>query len=138
MDIEFAREVLNHISKHPLQHCQLTWGMRQNAWGIGEYCGTSACLAGTAVLLDPTVTPVWTDCTDTIAQYMKGVQLNDDPDNMMDVEDWAAQRLGLDPEMAHKLFHCRESAHARNFLAALIAQAEVAQQLENLKALAPA
>lgn len=126
MNIDYAHKVLNYLHQHPTRHSQLTWGMR-----IAEHCGTAACIAGTAVLLDTNSTTLWTKSTGG-SEYMTGVQLGDDPDNVVEVQWWAAQLLGLDGQTAHSLFHEMNSATAIKKLETMIAVAEAGERLDAL------
>lgn len=52
LDVPYARKVLEHLIAHPDEHQQVHFGYRTS-------CGTTACIAGTAVLMDSQSTVVW-------------------------------------------------------------------------------
>lgn len=113
LDIPFARKVLEHLIAHPEEHRQANFGMR-------TACGTTACIAGTAVLMDPDTQVQWT--SDGAMTY--AVQVGED---LVDITDRAAALLGLDFDDANRLFYIFGNMESLKFLSQLIEQAEVEQ-----------
>ena len=118
LDIPFARKVLEHLLAHPEEHSQ-------NYFGVQQSCGTTACIAGTAVLMDPESIPTWsTSFVSSEVTQMTHVVVDG---TSMDVEDRAAQLLGLDFVDTNKLFYNFNDAAALDLFASYIDQAEAAQ-----------
>lgn len=121
LDIAFARKVLEHLIAHPEEHSQ-------NYFGMQRACGTTACIAGTAVIMDPQSTAVWASVISMtcgfVGKQMTSVWVDGES---MDVEHRAAQLLGLDFVDTNKLFYCFNDAEALGLLASYIQQAEIEQ-----------
>lgn len=116
LDIPYARKVLEHLIAHPEEHEQAHIGQRNR-------CGTTACIAGTAVLMDSASTVTWGS-----DGHMNIVQVDGEG---AEVASKRAQKLlGLDEDDAHHLFFDETSMDndaALALLADYIAQAETAQ-----------
>lgn len=118
LDISFARKVLEYLITHPEEHSQ-------NYFGVQQACGTTACIAGTAVLMDPESAAVWsTERMPKGVMTMVGVHVRG---TLMDVEERAAQLLGLDFVDTNSLFYCFNDSEALDLMASYINQAEAAQ-----------
>ena len=113
LDIPYARKVLEHLIAHPDEH-------RQTSYGYRTACGTTACIAGTAVLFDPDTAVYW--CSDGMMSGDVRVGGQD-----MDVDDRAAQLLGFNDYDANRLFYCMNDELALDQLAAFIEEAEKVQ-----------
>jgi hypothetical protein len=115
LDIAYARKVLEHLIAHPEEHSQ-------NYFGMQEACGTTACIAGTAVLMDPESTVTWSSANMPYgAQQMTNVVVDG---TSMDEEDRARSLLGLDWVDANTLFYNFNDVEALGLLASYIDQAE--------------
>jgi hypothetical protein len=87
-------KVTSYIRKHPEEHSQRNFLVKDK----NSPCGTTACLAGTAVLLEPGYTVRWNDHYDEPAVI--------DPfQNQVTVSEAAREILGLTWDQAHDLFY---------------------------------
>lgn len=106
----FARAVLNELITNPAHHNQTHWGLN-----VPE-CGTSLCVAGTAVVMDPNTHVVWTDNGDhgAVMQslvWVKGGEYD------VHIAERAAFLLGIeDEDFSHELFFDSDEAEAIELL----------------------
>src|SRR5437763_16587458 len=86
--------VLEHIEKHPDEYDQNRWCWLKDEQQDGEYCGTTGCVAGWAVLLS---TPVegWKDMPSSRVNTIEMSRF---------YRDKAASLLGLTYDEANRLF----------------------------------
>lgn len=113
LNIPYARKVLEHLQAHPEEHAQSLWGYR-------SACGTKACIAGTAVLMDSETTVLWSSMGDLAGR----VSVNN---RYMDIEQRAAQLLGLKQPDKYDLFNNENNGGALKQLADYLAEAEKVQ-----------
>jgi hypothetical protein len=93
---ELAAKVRDQIADHPETHNQ-RWWIRRIAQDVGDYCQTTACAAGWAVLLgDPTATPVFRGRESTSVILPDGTGRG--------YSEYAAELLGIDRDMRFYLF----------------------------------
>lgn len=86
INIPLLRKVMDHITAHPEEHDQTTWGQRR-------HCGTTFCVAGWAVQFAGHEI-VWP--SDDEAEFVEDGQA---------IADVAETALGLTPWQAEQLFH---------------------------------
>lgn len=114
LDIPRARKVLEHLVAHPEEHDQNFYGQRLP-------CGTTACIAGTVLLMDPDADVRWEqDMRDMISASVNGGD-HQEPDEA------AAELLGLSRTDSDHLFFTMDKTKAITTFAAWISAAEVVQ-----------
>lgn len=113
LNIPLARKVLEHLTAHPDEH-------RQAQFGMQTPCGTTACIAGTAVLMDSDTTVRFDGGVMCCAVEVGGVNV--------DIEQRAVTLLGLGGGDTMDLFYDFNEARARRRFGEIIAAAEAAQQ----------
>lgn len=118
LDIPYARKVLEHLIAHPEEH-------NQGHFGYRTPCGTTACIAGTAVLFDAATKVGWTDLSRPGNSSLFTIVLVDN--GLMDLNCRAAELLGLSEEDANVLFYDFNARSALQRLTHYIAEAEKAQ-----------
>lgn len=110
----FARQVLDYILEHPDEHDQTHWGLHPDG------CGTTMCIAGTAVTLDPDTGVTW--YSSESGQFMGTTVIVDDDPGPIEVR--AAELLGLDETQSHELFFDSTDEEALDFLEVHVANLE--------------
>lgn len=116
LNIPMARKVLEHLRAHPEEHDQDVFAVR------GTACGTRACIAGTAVLMDPRTIVHW--LRTEVGELVGEVFVDGHP---VDLIDRAAEVLGLSDHDAVSLFFTYDDASALTMLAGAIEDAEQVQ-----------
>lgn len=103
INISLMRKVLEHITAHPEQVNQETWGTRQE--GTGRGCGTTHCFAGWTVVLSHH-RPLWmeSESDDHGLFHMDYVRLRDSYE-VRAVGAVAAAELGLTEMEADVMFN---------------------------------
>ncbi len=117
--IPFARKVLEFAET---EHPDFQFDMR-SFWGTIS-CGTSACLAGTAVFLDPEVE------IKHGVPFLAGQPILTSM-SAVGVERRGAQLMGLDPTEANRLFYTMSNFCALKILRELIEEAEEKERNSN-------
>lgn len=112
MNLPFARKVLEHLIAHPEEHCQ-------SYFGVQTPCRTTACIAGTAILMDPESKITW-------RQYSTGMQMESVAvdGKFIGIDDRAAQLLGLSLIESTKLFYTYDNEAALRILASYVEESE--------------
>lgn len=111
-ELIFAKRVLNYLLGHPKRH-------EQDNFGEVTRCGTTMCIAGTAVSLDPDTEVFW----DEDGMMETGVLVGG---KLVDIDARAAELLGLDEGDASRLFYTIDNEDALDQLGDHIAAAEEA------------
>src|SRR5690242_8359943 len=83
LDITFASKVLTYVRNNPGEHEQGFYGQKTS-------CGTAACIAGRAVILDPRTIVFWNDMGS-----MRMTVIVNGGEYETDIETRAAELLGL-------------------------------------------
>lgn len=115
LNIPYARKVLEHLIAHPEEH-------RQAHYGDRTACGTTACIAGTAIMMDPNCTIQWAINGLMAPPLIHGFEV--------DMDMHAAKLLGLTPNDATQLFYEWNNQRALKKLQAHIDEAERVQNHE--------
>lgn len=115
LDIPLARKVLEHLLAHPEEH-------DQSYFGVQKSCGTTACIAGTAILMDSQSKVAWEPCSQGI--QMQCVAIDGE---FVSIDDRAAELLGLSLVDSTRLFYTYDNGAALRILASYIEQAETEQ-----------
>lgn len=104
---ELIKRVYDHVTTHPELH-------DQEIWGEQKACGTTACIAGHAVMLAG-CTPKWRQTG--FGLQMSGVEGYDDA---VFVGDVAQQLMGLSESEAERLFYYTDESEAIDTLAEIL------------------
>lgn len=111
----FARKVLEHVTAHPEEHDQSTFGIKS------PECGTVMCIAGTACMMDSTVEVLWETPHHSQPHLMEGKLIMGgvyrESDGMWNiVPNHAADLMGLSKDAAEELFFEFDNAKAIGIL----------------------
>lgn len=117
LNIPLARKVLEHCIAHPEEHDQKHFS-RQTV------CGTTACIAGTAIMMDAESS--YTSVTGEGGAIFMGL-VNTPEEHEIHPETRGRELLGLTAFDAESVFYTFDNSEALNRLAAYISAAEVAQ-----------
>lgn len=99
---KLAAQILEHITAHPEQHDQLSFGEKND-------CGTTACIAGWAALL--TDNAFFRKKFEDDESY--GWRLVVKPDAEYSFESLGANLLGMEYDDAWELFYCLDNEQAK-------------------------
>ena len=97
VNIPALRDVMTHVTAHRDQ-------LNMNVWGVREACGTTACIAGWQVILDPDYQPAWRPIGGR-PDLQDLTWARDRDGGTHDVDVAAARGLGLTAEQAEELFY---------------------------------
>lgn len=115
INIENAKRVLAKIKAEPETHSQKQWARRTP-------CGTTACIAGHAVIEIGCASPIFDYKIFDGSEIAGACQTPDGETHA--IFDFAAELLGLEEDVAHDLFYLTNNQEAINELERLIAEAE--------------